>query len=113
MEVIEHVVEPSQFVALAMGLARPGGLFLAATLNRTLKSFGLAIVGAEYVLRWVPKGTHQWEKFVTPDELEAAIETAGGEVVDRIGVVYTPILDTWRTHRDMSVNYMMAGVRDV
>ncbi len=112
MEVVEHVVDPRAFVATACSLVRPGGLLFAATLNRTLKSFGLAILGAEYILRWVPKGTHHWEKFVTPDELEDAMETAGAPVVDRVGVVYTPLLDTWRTSRDMDVNYMMAGARE-
>ena len=112
MEVIEHVIDPRSFVATACSLARPGGLFFSATLNRTLKSFGLAILGAEYVLRWVPAGTHQWEKFVTPDELEDAMENAGAPVVDRTGVVYTPILDAWRLSPDMGVNYMMAGARE-
>jgi 2-polyprenyl-6-hydroxyphenyl methylase/3-demethylubiquinone-9 3-methyltransferase len=112
MEVIEHVVAPRDFVAMALSLTRPGGLFFAATINRTLKSFGLAILGAEYVMKWVPKGTHQWEKFIKPDELEDAIEAGGGEVIERAGVVYTPLGDTWRVSRDLGVNYMMAAVRD-
>ena len=112
MEVVEHVVDPAAFVGVACALARPGGLFFAATLNRTLKSFGLAILGAEYILRWAPRGTHQWEKFVTPDELEVAMEDAGAPVVARTGVVYTPVLDAWRLSGDMGVNYMMAGRRE-
>ena len=112
MEVVEHVVDPAAFVGVACSLARPGGLFFAATLNRTLKSFGLAILGAEYILRWAPRGTHQWEKFVTPDELEVAMEDAGAPVVARTGVVYTPVLDAWRLSGDMGVNYMMAGRRE-
>ncbi len=112
LEVVEHVIDPRAFVAGACALCRPGGLVIAATLNRTLKSFGLAILGAEYVLRWVPKGTHQWEKFVTPDELEEAFEAGGAAVVAQTGVVYTPILDVWRPSRDAAVNYMMAAARD-
>jgi len=112
MEVIEHVIDPHAFMALACSLAKPGGLIFAATLNRTLKSFGLAILGAEYILGWVPKGTHQWEKFVTPDELEQAMEDGGARVVDRAGVVYAPVFDVWRESPDMGVNYMMAGLRD-
>jgi 2-polyprenyl-6-hydroxyphenyl methylase/3-demethylubiquinone-9 3-methyltransferase len=113
MEVIEHVRSPGDFVAVAMSLTRPGGLFLAATLNRTLKSFGLAIIGAEYILRWVQKGTHQWEKFIKPDEVEAFIERGGGEVVERAGVVYTPLVDKWRVSSVLGVNYLMAAVRDM
>ncbi len=112
LEVVEHVVDPATFIATACELVRPGGLLFAATLNRTLKSFGLAILGAEYILRWVPEGTHQWEKFVTPDELEAAIENSGAHVTRRTGVVYTPFVDRWRLSNDMSVNYMMAAVRE-
>ena len=112
MEVVEHVVDPAAFVGVACSMARPGGLFFAATLNRTLKSFGLAILGAEYILRWAPRGTHQWEKFVTPDELEIAMEDAGAPVVARTGVVYTPVLDAWRLACDMGVNYMMCGRRE-
>jgi 2-polyprenyl-6-hydroxyphenyl methylase/3-demethylubiquinone-9 3-methyltransferase len=111
MEVVEHVVEPAPFVEAACGLVRPGGWFFAATLNRTLKSFGLAIVGAEYILRWAPKGTHQWEKFVSPDELEQAMENAGVPVRERTGVVFSPLSGRWTLSRDMSVNYMLAGRR--
>jgi 2-polyprenyl-6-hydroxyphenyl methylase/3-demethylubiquinone-9 3-methyltransferase len=99
------------FVATAGSLVRPGGLFFASTLNRTLKSFALAIVGAEYVLRWVPKGTHQWEKFITPRELEAAMLAAGLDQQASTGMVYTPIIDAWRISRDMDVNYMVAADR--
>lgn len=112
MEVIEHVVDFRAFARLVCSLARPGGLILFATLNRTLKSFGLAIIGAEYILGWAPKGTHQWEKFVTPDELEDAVENAGAHVADRTGLIYVPVLDVWRAGRDLGVNYMMACVRE-
>ena len=90
MEVLEHVVDMPAFVATACRMVKPGGWFFAATLNRTLKSFALAIVGAEYVLGWVPKGTHQWEKFITPAELEDAIEDAGLAAQARAGVVFQP-----------------------
>lgn len=113
MEVVEHVVDMPAFIGLAASVLRPGGLLIASTLNRTMKSFALAIVGAEYLLRWVPKGTHQWEKFVAPEELDAAFRSAGLQPWRRTGVVYSPFLDTWRTSRDIDVNYMAAAVRPV
>lgn len=109
MEVVEHVRNPAAFIKTACALVEPGGLFFAATLNRTLKSFALAIVGAEYVLRWVAKGTHQWEKFLTPRELERMITKGGIEVFDEAGVSYNPLRDAWSQSKDTSVNYMMAG----
>ncbi|MDH7798439.1 MULTISPECIES: bifunctional 2-polyprenyl-6-hydroxyphenol methylase/3-demethylubiquinol 3-O-methyltransferase UbiG [unclassified Beijerinckia] len=111
MEVIEHVVNPAAFIAVAAKLVRPGGLLFAATLNRTLKSFALAIVGAEYVLRWVEPGTHQWEKFIKPAELEDWIFDAGLDVTERTGVVYNPLRDAWSESRDMDVNYMLMAER--
>lgn len=111
MEVVEHVTDMRSFVRTAASLVRPGGLLFAATLNRTLKSFALAIVGAEYVLRWVPRGTHQWEKFVTPRELEDALAAGGIDVFDLTGVVYHPLRDAWATSRDRDVNYMLVGRR--
>ena len=109
MEVIEHVNDRSAFIATAASMVRPGGFLFAATLNRTLKSYALAIVGAEYVLRWVKPGTHNWEQFVTPQELAADLRSSGLEVYDRTGVVYNPIFDEWRTSEDCGVNYMMAA----
>ena len=109
MEVIEHVADPARFVADAAALIRPGGLFLASTLNRTFKSFVLAIVGAEYVLRWLAPGTHRWEQFVTPAEFAAAARAAGLRVIDRQGVAYDPLRLGWRLSRDMSVNYLFAA----
>jgi 2-polyprenyl-6-hydroxyphenyl methylase/3-demethylubiquinone-9 3-methyltransferase len=91
---------------------RPGGLMIAATINRTLKSFALAIVGAEYVLRWLPRGTHSWDKFVTPDELEAALERHGLRVVDETGVIYNLFADRWQTSTDMDVNYMLTAQKN-
>jgi 2-polyprenyl-6-hydroxyphenyl methylase/3-demethylubiquinone-9 3-methyltransferase len=91
---------------------KPGGIFVAATINRTKRAFALAIVGAEYVLRWLPVGTHSWDKFVTPDELEEAIAAGGLEVFDRQGVVFNPFADRWGLARDMAVNYMLAARRE-
>ena len=111
MEVVEHVTDLRSFVKTTCSLVRPSGLVFAATLNRTLKSFALAIVGAEYVLRWLPKGTHQWEKFVTPEELAKALYAGGVEISGRTGVVYRPLIDEWRASSDMAVNYMVVGER--
>jgi len=109
MEVVEHVSDAGLFVRRCADMVKPGGLMIAATLNRTLKSFALAIVGAEYVLRWLPRGTHRWERFVTPDELEIAFEKAGLRVAGRAGVVYRPLADRWQLSSDTDVNYMMAA----
>jgi 2-polyprenyl-6-hydroxyphenyl methylase / 3-demethylubiquinone-9 3-methyltransferase len=111
MEVVEHAPDMKSFVKSACGLVRPGGLFAASTLNRTLKSFALAIIGAEYVLGWIPKGTHRWEQFVTPEELSRACRAAGCREETRVGVVYDPLRRTWRLSRDTGVNYMMAAAR--
>ncbi|MBI5113463.1 MAG: bifunctional 2-polyprenyl-6-hydroxyphenol methylase/3-demethylubiquinol 3-O-methyltransferase UbiG [Rhodovulum sp.] len=109
MEVVEHVADVPLFVSVCAGMVKPGGLLVAATLNRTLKSWALAIVGAEYVLRWLPIGTHQWDKFVTPQELESALERAGLTVSGESGVVYNPLADRWQLSRDMDVNYMVSA----
>jgi 2-polyprenyl-6-hydroxyphenyl methylase / 3-demethylubiquinone-9 3-methyltransferase len=109
MEVVEHVTDLSQFIATAAALVNPGGLLFVATLNRTMKSFALAIVGAEYVLRWLPRGTHQWEKFVRPDELAVAIERNALTTIDRTGVVYNLFADRWQLSSDMDVNYMVVA----
>jgi 2-polyprenyl-6-hydroxyphenyl methylase/3-demethylubiquinone-9 3-methyltransferase len=111
MEVVEHVTDVGAFVATCASMVKPGGLMIAATLNRTLKSFALAIVGAEYVLRWLPRGTHQWDKFVTPTELEGAIENAGLAVTGERGVIYNPFADRWQLSSDMDVNYMLVAER--
>jgi len=109
MEVIEHVADPAAFTRICAAMLKPGGLIFIATLNRTLKSFGLAIIGAEYVLGWLPKGTHQWEKFITPQELEGWTTASGLDIVDRQGVTYSPFSRQWRRSRDMDVNYMVVG----
>jgi len=109
MEVVEHVADVKLFVARCSEMVQPGGLMIAATINRTLKSFALAIVGAEYVLRWLPRGTHSWYKFVTPDELEIAMERAGLRTTDERGVIYNLLADRWELSTDTDVNYMVRG----
>src|SRR5260221_5322050 len=109
MEVVEHVANVALFVRRCAEMMKPGGLMVAATLNRTVKSFALAIVGAEYVLRWLPRGTHQWDKFVTPSELEIAMEQAGLRVIGDQGVVYSILSDRWQFSSDTGVNYMLVA----
>jgi 2-polyprenyl-6-hydroxyphenyl methylase / 3-demethylubiquinone-9 3-methyltransferase len=111
MEVVEHVADLSLFIKRCAEMVKPDGLMIAATLNRTLKSFALAIVGAEYVLRWLPRGTHRWDKFVTPNELEAALERHGLTVTDETGVIYDLLADRWQLSTDMDVNYMVVAER--
>ena len=111
MEVVEHVADMPAFVASACRAVKPGGLLFAATLNRTLRSFALAIVGAEYVLGWLPRGTHDWDRFVTPGELARAIAAGGLSVTDTTGVVFNPLDGSWRASRDTAVNYMVRAVR--
>lgn len=112
MEVVEHVADVQAFVEALCAVVKPGGLLVMATINRTLKAYALAIVGAEYVLRWLPRGTHDWEKFVTPDELSAAIEQCGLAVADCTGVVYSPFRDEWSASHDTDVNYMLTALKD-
>ena len=109
MEVIEHVADPRGFATTTAAMLKPGGLMFVATLNRTLKSFGLAIIGAEYVLGWLPKGTHQWEKFVTPAELKDWLAEGGLALKEETVVTYSPFSRQWRRSRDMDVNYMVGG----
>jgi 2-polyprenyl-6-hydroxyphenyl methylase / 3-demethylubiquinone-9 3-methyltransferase len=107
MEVIEHVADPASFAASCVSMLKPGGLMFVATLNRTARSFALAIVGAEYVLRWLPRGTHQWEKFITPAELKGWLSSSGADTVAESGVTYHPIEGVWKRSRDTGVNYMV------
>ena len=109
MEVVEHVADVPLFVASCAEMVKPGGLMIAATLNRTLKSFALAIVGAEYILRWLPIGSHRWDKFVTPNELEIAMEQGGLRVVASQGVIYNILADRWQLSSDTDVNYMLVA----
>jgi 2-polyprenyl-6-hydroxyphenyl methylase / 3-demethylubiquinone-9 3-methyltransferase len=111
MEVVEHVNDMAGFIANACSLVRPGGLLAASTLNRTFKSFALAIIGAEYVLGWLPKGTHRWEQFVTPEEFVEALRAAGFKPARRSGMIYDPLRGDWRLSRAMSVNYMIGARR--
>ena len=109
MEVVEHVTDVPLFVRRCAEMVKPGGLMIVATLNRTLKAFALAIVGAEYVLRWLPRGTHEWDKFVTPQELEAALESAGLRRIGESGIIYNLFADRWQLSPDMDVNYMLTA----
>lgn len=112
MEVIEHVADPLGFLTACRRLLRPGGLHLCSTLNRNPKSFAMAIVGAEYVMRWLPRGTHEWTKFVTPEELFDLLRRAGLDPVDRKGFQFNPVTWTWRiSARDLSVNYVTAALK--
>jgi 2-polyprenyl-6-hydroxyphenyl methylase/3-demethylubiquinone-9 3-methyltransferase len=111
-EVIEHVPDPAAFLATLAALACPGGLVLLTTLNRTAKSFAAAILGAEWLLRLLPRGTHDWRRFLAPDELEALLRKAGLEPVDRMGLVFDPFRWDWRlSERDLAVNYAVAAAR--
>ena len=92
-------------------MVRPNGVMFVATINRTLKALGLAIIGAEYVLRWLPRGTHQFGKLVRPDELEKALSDAGMRVIEQTGVIYNPLADRWQKSTDMDVNYMVLAER--
>jgi len=112
MEVVEHVSDPQGYMTACQMLLKPGGLMIASTINRNPKSYMMAIVGAEVIMRWLPKGTHEWKKFITPDELYALIEKAGLSPVDRKGFVFNPVLWTWSlSARDLSVNYVTASTK--
>ncbi|NOX39799.1 MAG: bifunctional 2-polyprenyl-6-hydroxyphenol methylase/3-demethylubiquinol 3-O-methyltransferase UbiG [Alphaproteobacteria bacterium] len=112
MEVVEHVSDPKAYMAACHTLLKPGGLMLCSTINRNPKSYLMAIIGAEHVMRWLPKGTHEWDKFITPDELFDLIENAGLKPVDRKGFVFNPLLWSWSiSDRDLSVNYVTASVK--
>ncbi len=113
LEIVEHVAAPPEFIATCRDLVRPGGLLIQSTLNRTARSFAAAIVGAEWVMRWLPKGTHDWHRFITPDELARMTEATGLRVLDRCGMVFNPLGWSWSlSHRDLSVNYAMTALRE-
>ena len=107
MEVVEHVTDVGMFLNRCATMLKPGGLMVISTLNRNWKSFALAIVGAEYLLRWLPRGTHQWDKFVTPDELAHYLRNNNLAITDQTGVVYSPFSDRWSLSSDTDVNYMV------
>ena len=111
MEVVEHVSDVDFYIAKCAEMVKPGGIMFIATINRTLKALGLAIIGAEYVLRWLPRGTHQFRKLVRPDELEKALAPTGMTIIDRTGVAYNPLADRWQLSKDMDVNYMVLAER--
>lgn len=111
LEVVEHLPDVPAFIAAAARLVRPGGVFIASTLNRTAKALALAIVGAEYIMRWLPVGTHEFKRFVRPGELSDALAASGLTEIDRTGLVYNPLVRAWKMSGDMSVNYIMSAVR--
>ena len=111
LEVVEHVPDVPAFLKICSGLVQPGGLMIVSTLNRTLKAYFLAIIGAEYILRWLPVGTHQWERFVTPDELRRHLTAAGLAEPSLRGLVYDPLADQWSLSADTDVNYMAAAAK--
>ena len=111
LEVVEHVPDPAAFLKACAALVRPGGLMLLSTINRTLKAYLLAIIGGEYVLRWLPVGTHQWERFVTPDELGRYLRCRGTGRACVKGLVYSPLADAWSLGGDTDVNYMAAAAK--
>lgn len=112
MEVIEHVADPLAYLRACHDLLKTGGLMVCSTLNRNPKSYLMAIIGAEHVMRWLPKGTHEWSKFITPDELVALLKDAGLDPVDRKGMVFNPLLWSWSlSDRDLSVNYATTSIR--
>ena len=112
MEVVEHVADPLAYLTACQQLLKPGGLMICSTLNRNPKSFVMAIIGAEHVMRWLPKGTHDWKKFITPDELYDLIRKAGLNPVDRKGMVLNPVTWGWSlSDRDLSVNYVTASLK--
>lgn len=112
MEVVEHVADPLAYLTACQSLLKPGGLHICSTINRNSKSYMMAIIGAEVVMRWLPKGTHEWSKFITPDELYDLMGKAGLTPVDRKGFVFNPVMWSWSlSPRDLSVNYVTASVK--
>lgn len=111
MEVIEHVANPRDFIADCAAMVRPGGIMMCSTINRTLKAFAFAIVGAEYVLRWLPRGTHQYDKLVRPSELTAYLKLAGLNVERVTGMSLNPMTERWRLNDDTSINYVTSAVK--
>ncbi len=111
MEVVEHVSDVDLFLTSCGQMVKPGGLMFVATINRTFKALAMAIVGAEYVLRWLPRGTHQYEKLVRPEEIQKPLDESGMMIIDRTGVFYSPLSDKWQLSRDLDVNYMMLAAR--
>ena len=111
LEVVEHVADAHQFLKDTASLVRPGGLMIVASLNRTAKALAPAVIGAEYVLGWLPRGTHDWSKFVTPDEVRAALTAAGMAPQPATGVVFKPLSGAWILSKDTAVNFMVVARR--
>ena len=109
MEVVEHVADVETFLQASASLVKPGGIMVLSTINRTLKAFALAKIGAEYILRWLPIGTHDWRKFVKPSELVQGLRPFEIDVSDLTGMVYNPLKDTWSLSKDLSVNYLVSA----
>ncbi|MEM6477890.1 MAG: bifunctional 2-polyprenyl-6-hydroxyphenol methylase/3-demethylubiquinol 3-O-methyltransferase UbiG [Pseudomonadota bacterium] len=112
MEVVEHVADPAAYLSACAALVKPGGMHICSTLNRTAKSYLAAIIGAEHVMKWLPKGTHDWQKFIKPEDLSDMIEAAGLDVVDKTGMVFNPLGWSWSlSSRDLSVNYVTTALK--
>jgi 2-polyprenyl-6-hydroxyphenyl methylase/3-demethylubiquinone-9 3-methyltransferase len=111
MEVVEHVADLDAFLKASASLVKPGGLMVLSTINRTLKAFALAKVGAEYIMRWLPVGTHDWRKFVKPSELARSLRPYGVDITDVTGMVYNPFKDTWSLSDDLNVNYLVSAMK--
>jgi 2-polyprenyl-6-hydroxyphenyl methylase / 3-demethylubiquinone-9 3-methyltransferase len=111
LEVVEHVPDPAAFITVCAQLVRPGGLLILSTINRTQKAYLLAIVGAEYILRWLPVGTHTWDRFITPTELESHVRSAGLGPLQCRGLVFNPLADRWSLGRDTDVNYIGSAAK--
>jgi 2-polyprenyl-6-hydroxyphenyl methylase/3-demethylubiquinone-9 3-methyltransferase len=111
LEVVEHVPDVPAFLKRIAPLVKPGGIMVLSTLNRTLKAYALAIVGAEFILRWLPVGTHQWDRFVRPEELKTALNGAGLTPADTTGMVYNPLADAWSLSGDTDVNYLATATK--
>lgn len=111
LEVVEHVADPAQFLADCARLVKPGGLMIVATLNKTAKALAAAVIGAEYILRWLPPGTHDWSKFLAPEEVRRPLEGAGMQTETPVGVVFNPLSGQWKVSDDTSINYMVVARR--
>lgn len=111
LEIVEHVADVAEFIRLCSLCLRPGGLLVLSTMNRTTKSYLLAIIGAEYILNWVPKGTHQWSKFITPAELTNHVRQNGISLHNLCGLTFHPLYQTWNLNQDLDVNYFLTGVK--
>lgn len=111
MEVIEHVADVEAFLGASCSLIKPGGVMVLSTMNRTIKAFGLAKVGAEYIMRWLPAGTHDWRKFVKPSELARGLRANAVDITDISGMSYSLLKDTWSLSTDLDVNYLVSAVK--